>query len=187
MARPLGVARRLACGRGHIRPGKRHVRPGTLRRRAARESSQAARDATDALAASLKPQVHLVVNQYGGQGDPFVARAAVVGPLSPAGLAGVLPATDVLLQINLASGKQNSASIPTLDPNGSRWAMRDPHHALASVTEQDSGRAESGLAFGSPSSSMSRNVNTRRSSHGTQAAWSTQSTNPVGVASRVPT
>ncbi len=94
--------------------------------RAALSSSQAARDASDALAASLKPQVHLLVTQYGG-GEPVVARAVVVGALSPVGLAGVLPATDVRIQFNLASGNQGSASIPTLEPNGSSLAREPPY------------------------------------------------------------
>src|SRR5207248_2669449 len=42
--------------------------------RAARTSAQTSRDATDALAASLKPQVHLMVTQFGA-GESVVARA----------------------------------------------------------------------------------------------------------------
>jgi hypothetical protein len=94
--------------------------------RAASKSAEAARDARDALAASLKPQVQLFVTQYSGD-EPVVARAVVVGPLSPAGLAGVLPATDVLIQFNLASGKQGSASTPILQPNASFWAREPPY------------------------------------------------------------
>jgi hypothetical protein len=94
--------------------------------RAARSSVQAARDARDALAASLKPQVDLMVTQYGA-GEPVVARAVVVGPLSPVGLAGVLPAANVGIEFNLASGEQGSGSIAMLEPNGSRWAREPPY------------------------------------------------------------
>jgi hypothetical protein len=93
--------------------------------RAARSSLQASRDARDALAASLKPQVQLRVGQYGGQ--PVVARAVVLGPLSPAGLAGVMPAVDVRIQFNLASGHHGSASTPILEPSGSSWAQEPPY------------------------------------------------------------
>jgi hypothetical protein len=90
--------------------------------RAALASGRASRDARDALAASLKPQVQLIVNQD-GQGEPVVARAVVLGPLSPMGLAGV-PASDVLIQFNLASGRHGSSeSTPILEPNLSRSAF----------------------------------------------------------------
>ena len=46
-----------------------------------------------------------------------VVRAVVVGPLSPAGLSGVFPAAGVTLHVNLTSGRQDSASIPMLEPN----------------------------------------------------------------------
>lgn len=99
--------------------------------RAANKSAEAARDARDALAASLKPQLQLFITQYGG-GEPVVARAVVVG--TPAGLAGVLPATDVLIQFNLASGKQGSASTPILRPTRSHWA-RDPPYLNVVIGE----------------------------------------------------
>jgi hypothetical protein len=104
--------------------------------RAARASGQASRDARDALAASLKPQVHLRINQYGGPGQPVAARAVVLGPLSPAGLSAVLPATDVQIQFNLASGKQGSSDIPILQPGSDRWAQQPPY--LSVVIEHPS-------------------------------------------------
>jgi hypothetical protein len=91
---------------------------------AARRSAETSRDAKDALAASLKPQVHLMVTQYAG-GEPVVARAVVVGPLSTVGLAGVFPAANVRIEFNLTSGGRGDNSIALLEPNGSRWA-RDP-------------------------------------------------------------
>jgi hypothetical protein len=92
---------------------------------AARRSGQTARDARDALAASLKPQVHLVISSYLGS---IEVRAAVVGPLSPTGVAGVLPAADVRLQVNLSSGKQDCASIPRLEPSQSgSWVQHSPY------------------------------------------------------------
>ncbi len=93
---------------------------------AARSSSQAARDARDALAASLKPQVQLTFDQD-GSGGPVLARAFVVGPLSPAGLEGVASASDVVLQFNTGSGRQGIRSIPTLEPGGSRLDDDSPH------------------------------------------------------------
>jgi hypothetical protein len=95
-------------------------------RRAARESSQAARDARDALAASLKPQVHLTLGQFGAPGA-VEARVVVVAPLSPMGLTGALPATDVQIHFNCTSGRQGSASTPTLEPNGSKLAQDPPY------------------------------------------------------------
>jgi hypothetical protein len=95
--------------------------------RAARASSQAAQDAKDALAASLKPQVQLIVNQFIGEGDAVEARAVVRGPLSPVGLVGVLPATDVAIQFNLTSGRQDSASMPILEPSASRFGREPPY------------------------------------------------------------
>jgi hypothetical protein len=139
--------------------------------RAAHASGQAARDAKDALAASLKPQVQLILNQYGGAAA--VARAVVVGPLSPAGLAGVFPAADVTLHVNLASGRQESAFIPILEPNGSRWAQEPPYlnvvlggpsddwppsggdHAIVTVTYSD--------IRGAASYRLSKSVDLRRS------------------------
>lgn len=61
------------------------------------------------------------------QKGPVVARAVVVGPLSPVGLAGVLPAADVLIQFNSAIGKHDSASLPILEPNRSSWAQEPPY------------------------------------------------------------
>ena len=102
---------------------------------AARSSGQAARDARDALAASHKPQVHLMITQYGVD-EPVVARAVVVGPLSPVGLAGVSPAADVRLEFNLASGGHGEDSITILEPNGSLWAQEPPY--LNVVVQQPS-------------------------------------------------
>jgi hypothetical protein len=42
-------------------------------------------------------------------------------------LAGVLPAADVRIEFNLASGNQDSASVSILEPNGSRWAREPPY------------------------------------------------------------
>jgi hypothetical protein len=93
--------------------------------RAALASGQASRDARDALAASLKPQVHLVVGQFG---ESVEARAVVLGPLSPMGLAGVLPAADVRLEFNSTGGRQDSAFISHLEPNpGGSWARVPPY------------------------------------------------------------
>ena len=71
--------------------------------RAAGKSSDAARDARDALAASLKPHVELVFGEFHTREvaePPVEVRAVVLGPLSPMGVAAVLPATDVRLQVN---------------------------------------------------------------------------------------
>jgi hypothetical protein len=89
--------------------------------RAATASGRAARDATDALAASLKPQVHLAVQQYFTPQRPHTlgpveVRAVVVGALSPGGLRAVAPATDVRLEYNLASGGHGSATLAVLEP-----------------------------------------------------------------------
>jgi hypothetical protein len=93
---------------------------------AASKSAQASRDARDALATSLRPQVDLLITQY-GQGEPVVARAVVVGPLAPAGVAAILLATDVEIEFNLSSGKQGAGSIAILEPNGSMWAREPPY------------------------------------------------------------
>jgi len=100
--------------------------------RAATASGRAARDATDALAASLKPQVHLAFQQYFGPGRPddvrpVEVRAVVVGPLSPGGLVGVAPATDVRLEFNLASGGHGSTTLAVLEPGGDIYAMQPPY------------------------------------------------------------
>jgi hypothetical protein len=94
---------------------------------AARASGQAARDAKDALAASLKPQVQLFLSQYIGPGGRVEARAVVRGPLSPTGLRGVLPAADVELQFNLASGADGSSNIPILEASADRFAREPPY------------------------------------------------------------
>jgi hypothetical protein len=78
------------------------------------------------LAASLKPEIQLRFLQ-GAPGKPVVARAVVVGPLSQAGLAGVLPAANVRIDVNLSSGKQDSGYTPTLEPNPSSWAQEPPY------------------------------------------------------------
>jgi hypothetical protein len=96
----------------------------------ARSSGRAARDATDALAESLRPHVHLRFDQaYSEEGTPgaVVVRAVVVGPLSPAGLAAVLPAADVRIEFNLASGGQGSAFTRFLEPNVSIFAQKPPY------------------------------------------------------------
>jgi hypothetical protein len=92
----------------------------------ASESSKAAQDAKEALAASLKPQVQLILGQFIAQGDPIEARAVVRGPLSPAGLAGVMPAADVAIHFNLSSGRQGSAEMPILEPSASRFGREPP-------------------------------------------------------------
>jgi hypothetical protein len=100
---------------------------------AARKSSEASRDAKDALAASFKPQVMLTITQLPtdkpeAEPMPVFARAWVVGPLSPAGLAGVLPAADVQLEFTLASGRRGSSGpVTTLEPSGSRWGQQGPY------------------------------------------------------------
>jgi hypothetical protein len=99
--------------------------------RAASASGQAARDARDALAASLKPHVHLDFGQYGGAaGSPVEARAVVIAPLSPAGLAGVAPATDVHLEFSLASGGHGSSTLAVLEPGSGTWAREPPYIAV---------------------------------------------------------
>jgi hypothetical protein len=92
---------------------------------AARSSGRAARDATDALAASLKPQVH--VAWAGGSHSRVEARAIVVGPLSPLGLTGVLPAADVEIEYSLTSGTHGSNNVAVLEPNADRWARDEPY------------------------------------------------------------
>jgi hypothetical protein len=91
---------------------------------AARRSGQTARDARDALAASLKPQVHLLINQWD---QSIEARAVVTGPLSPLGTAKLLPATDLHIEFSSATGKHGSASMATLEPNPSIWAQEPPY------------------------------------------------------------
>lgn len=91
---------------------------------AARRSGQTARDARDALAASLKPQVHLLIGQWE---QSIEARAIVTGPLSPLGTARMLPATDLHIEFNSSSGKHGFASMATLEPNPSIWAREPPY------------------------------------------------------------
>src|SRR5436190_21552204 len=103
-------------------PSGRCLRPDSTLA-AAIASGRAARDATDALAASLKPQVHLTYQQYFHPArpdhlGPVEVRAVVVGPLSPGGLAGVAPATDVRLEFNLASGGHGAATLAAPRPGG---------------------------------------------------------------------
>jgi hypothetical protein len=125
--------------------------------RAALASAAASRDATDALAASLKPQVQLTFDQAvtsGGTLGAVIARVFVVGPLSQAGLAGVMSAADVRVEFTLASGRHGSNSIALLEPGGSRlkpegsliatiaelsdtWPPRDGDHVTATVTYSD--------------------------------------------------
>jgi hypothetical protein len=127
--------------------------------RAALASGQASRDARDALAASLKPQVHLVVGQFG---ESVEARAVVLGPLTPVGLAGALPAADVRIQFNSTRGRQDSAFVSHLEPNpfGSEardlpyvnvvigeasedWPPEEGEHVTATVTFSDMRRVRS--------------------------------------------
>jgi hypothetical protein len=95
--------------------------------RAARSSGRASRDARDALAATVKPQVQLFLSQWGGPHSPVEARAVVVGALSPAGLTGVAPARDVVLEYNLATGARGSTSTAVLEPNRSHYAGDVPY------------------------------------------------------------
>ena len=96
--------------------------------RSARASGATARDAREALAASLKPQVKLRIFQDPQPDGLAVARAVVLGPLSPMGLTGVMPAADVRIEVNLASGKPGSSeSIPLLEPNPESWAREPPY------------------------------------------------------------
>jgi hypothetical protein len=98
--------------------------------RAAISSGQAARDARDALAASVKPHVHLDFTQQRGTGGPVEARAMVVAPLSSAGVAGVAPATDVQVEFTLASGGHGSSTHAVLEPAGSIRSMDQPYAAV---------------------------------------------------------
>jgi hypothetical protein len=82
--------------------------------RAASASGQAAREAREALAASLKPNIVLDFQQ----GDrSAVARAVVVGPLMQGGVSGALPATDLRLEFNAASGRNGSEFRSIMQPN----------------------------------------------------------------------
>jgi hypothetical protein len=89
-----------------------------------------ARDARDALAASLKPQVQLDFDQDftpGGTHGAVVARVTVVGPLSPAGLAGVFPAADARIELNLTSGRHGANAVGILEPTASRFGREPPY------------------------------------------------------------
>jgi len=112
--------------------------------RAALASGQAARDAGDALAASLKPQVHLAFQQYGGGGSPVEVRAVVVGPLSPGGLTAVAPATDVRLEFSLASGAHDSTTLAVLEPGGGIYAMEPPYISVVVAHADDDWPPEGG-------------------------------------------
>lgn len=98
--------------------------------RAAHSSERAARVAKDALAESFRPDVHLRFTQAEDEvGTPgmVVVRAVVLGPLSPAGLSAVLPATDVRIDFNLASGEQGSGFASFLEPGVSAYAQKPPY------------------------------------------------------------
>lgn len=100
--------------------------------RAATASGRAARDAADALAASLKPNVHLACQPYydPGQPDaqgPIEVRAVVVAPLSPGRLAGMAPATDVRLEFMLASGRHGSTTLAVLEPGSDIYGTNPPY------------------------------------------------------------
>jgi hypothetical protein len=106
--------------------------------RSAHSSERAARDAKDALAESLRPDVHLRFTQAEDEvGTPgmLVVRAVVLGPLSPAGPAAVLPAADVRIDFNLASGEQGSGFTSFLGPGVSAYAERPPYLSV-NVREQ---------------------------------------------------
>jgi hypothetical protein len=106
--------------------------------RAASASGQAAHDARDALAESLKPHVQLEFGQYpGGPGTPVGVRAIVVAPLSPAGVVEGFPATEVLLEFNLASGGHGSETIAVLEPGGSAWPQGEPPYIHVVVGKPD--------------------------------------------------
>jgi hypothetical protein len=62
--------------------------------------------------------MHLAFQQCGGKDSPVEVRAVGIGPLSPGGLKGIPPATDVRLEFNLASGGHGSASEAALEPGG---------------------------------------------------------------------
>lgn len=81
-----------------------------------RRSEATGRDARDALAASLKPNLVLDIDQvYEPHG--VGARVLVVGPMMQGGLSTALPASDLLLEFNLRSGKHRSVSSSLLSPN----------------------------------------------------------------------
>jgi hypothetical protein len=112
--------------------------------RSARASGQTARDARDALAASLKP--NLVLN-FVQDGRAAAAQVLVVGPLMQGGLSAALPASEVRLDINLRSGKQDSAFSSALNPNdelklrieesSDEWPPPEGDHVTARVTYSD--------------------------------------------------
>jgi hypothetical protein len=98
--------------------------------RSAQSSERAAKDAKDALAESLRPDVHLRFTQARdvvGTPGAVVVRAVVLGPLSTAGLSAVLPAVDVRIDFNLASGVQGSGFTPFLEPGVSAYAEQPPY------------------------------------------------------------
>jgi hypothetical protein len=112
--------------------------------RAARHSEATARDARDALAASLKPNVVLSIEQ---DDRAAAARVMVVGPMMQFGAGAVLPARDVRLEFNLRSGKHDSISSPALNPNellklrieesSDEWPPPEGDHVTATVTYSD--------------------------------------------------
>jgi hypothetical protein len=125
--------------------------------RAALASDTASRDATDALAASLKPQVQLTFDQAvtsGGTLGAVIARLFVAGPLSQAGLAEVHVCCRRPLGIHACERRHGSNSIALLEPGGSRmkpegslivtigepsdaWPPPDGDHVTATVTYSD--------------------------------------------------
>ena len=80
--------------------------------KAATASSQAAREARDAMALATQPHVDVVLNQWGDDSKAVSARAFVTFALADP---GTWPATDVLIQFELASGNEGSRSVPLLE------------------------------------------------------------------------
>ncbi len=78
--------------------------------RAAVSSSHAAIEAREAMALAVRPSVEVWTAQWGGPESPASARVWVQGAVSD------WPATDVLLQFGLASGKRGSTSTKLLEP-----------------------------------------------------------------------
>ena len=78
--------------------------------RAALSSARAAIEAREAMALAVRPSVEVWAAQWGGPESPASARVWVQGAVCD------WPATDVVLQFALASGKRGSTSIKLLEP-----------------------------------------------------------------------
>lgn len=78
--------------------------------RAAVSSSRAAIEAREAMALAVRPSVEVWAAQWGGPESPASARVWVQGAVCDS------PATDVVLQFALDSGKRGSTSTNLLEP-----------------------------------------------------------------------